>query len=148
AGVLALYAPRALKMCNHHQDSNPTFYPAEMLRSFHNAKPVFEMYGVENNIKYELFDLEHGYWPEDRQAMLGWFDLHLKGKGTGDSREEVPFKNLPLKQLMVFDQGKRDPLVLSTENYSKMRGGELRQDFLNRTSFDKEKKKNELKEIL
>src|SRR5690554_4639900 len=28
AGVLALYAPRALKMCNHHKDRNPTFYPA------------------------------------------------------------------------------------------------------------------------
>src|SRR5690554_1855050 len=49
---------------------------------------------------------------------------------------------------MVFEEGKRDPLVLSTEKYSKMRGGELRKEFLNQQSFDKEKKKNELKEIL
>src|SRR5690606_28867153 len=54
AGVLALYAPRALKMCNHEQDSNPTFYPKEMLRSYHNAKPVFQMLGAEENIAYEL----------------------------------------------------------------------------------------------
>ena len=83
SGVLALYAPRALKMCNHHRDSNPTFYPVEMQRSYENAKPIFEMLGAEENIKYELFDLTNGYWPEDREAMLGWFDLNLKNKGDG-----------------------------------------------------------------
>src|SRR5690554_4341275 len=70
AGVLALYAPRALKMCNHEQDSNPTFYPSEMLRSYHNAKPVFQMLGVEKHIGYEIFNLSHGYWPENREVML------------------------------------------------------------------------------
>jgi hypothetical protein len=50
SGVLALIAPRAIKMCNHQRDSNPTFYPAEMLRSYQNAKPIFKMLGAENKI--------------------------------------------------------------------------------------------------
>lgn len=83
AGILALIAPRALKMCNHKKESNAAFKPSEMLRSYNNAKPVFKMLGVENNINYEVFDLSHGYMAEDREAMLGWFDLHLKGIGTG-----------------------------------------------------------------
>jgi hypothetical protein len=122
SGVLALIAPRALKMCNHHQDSNPTFYPEEMIRSYNNALPIFKMHGAEDNIDYELFDLTHGYWPEDRQAMLGWFDLHLKGIGDGKPRDEVPFETLSMEKLMVFEKGKRDPKVLSIEAYAKIKG--------------------------
>lgn len=83
AGVLALIAPRAIKMCNHKKESNLSFTPSGMMRSYENAKPIFKLYEVENNISYQLFDLTHGYLAEDRQAMLGWFDLHLKGIGTG-----------------------------------------------------------------
>src|SRR5258706_9267303 len=101
SGVLALISPRAIKMCNHKKDDNPTFYPAEMLRSYENARPVFEMLGAGDKISYQLFDLEHGYWPEDREAMLGWFDLHLKGTGNGTPVKEIPFKTLPEEKLMV-----------------------------------------------
>jgi len=148
SGVLALIAPRAIKMCNHQRDSNPTFYPAEMLRSYQNAKPIFKMLGAENKIAYELFNLEHGYWPENREAMLGWFDLHLKGKGTGAAKKEVPFKTLPEKQLMVYPAGKRDVKVENIAAYCKRKGNELRKEFLEAKSFDVEKKKAGLKNIL
>jgi hypothetical protein len=148
AGILAMYAPRAIKMCNHQQDSNPTFYPDEMLRSFHNAKPIFDLYGVEDHISYEIFDLTHGYWPEDREAMLGWFDLHLKGKGKGASRQEAPFELSSQEQLMVFEEGKRDPLVKSTGEYTRTRGEELRAGFLNKKTFDNNGKIKELRDIL
>ena len=85
AAVLALIAPRAIKMCNHIKDDIAAFNPREMLRSYNNAKPVFKMLGAENNIAYDTFDLTHGYWPEDRETMLGWFNLHLKGIGTRSS---------------------------------------------------------------
>ena len=89
-------------MCNHKQDRNPAFFPSEMVRSYNNAKPVFKMLGVENNITYQLFDLPHGYMAEDREALLGWFDLHLKGIGTGVPKKEIPFMQLPEERLMVF----------------------------------------------
>lgn len=148
SGVLALVAPRAIKMCNHKQDRNPTFYPAEMLRSYRNAKSVFEMLGVENNIYYELFDLEHGYWPENRQAMLGWFDLHLKGEGTGAAKEELAFQTLPEEQLMVYPKGERPAKVENIADYCRRSGNELRTKFLSEKTIDADQKKNALRDIL
>ncbi|CAN5794855.1 hypothetical protein BH24BAC1_BH24BAC1_35830 [soil metagenome] len=147
AGILALIAPRAIKMCNIIKD-NPTFLSTEMLRSYHNAQPVFQMLGVENNISYQVLDKTHGYWPENREAMLGWFDLHLKGKGTGAPVKEIPFETLPNEKLMVYSQGNRDFKVETIADYCKRRGMELRREFLQKKSFDMEQKKQELRSIL
>ncbi|TAL77469.1 MAG: hypothetical protein EPN88_02640, partial [Bacteroidetes bacterium] len=148
AGVLALVAPRAIKMCNHKKDDIPAFLPVEMIRSYNNAKPIFKMYGVEDNITYQLFDLRHGYWAEDREALLGWFDLHLKGIGNGTSKKETPFKQLPEEKLMVFPKGQRDTDIVSTVEYCIERGNKLRTSFLNSGSFDAELKRDELRDIL
>lgn len=125
-GVLGLVAPRAIKMCNHNKESNPTFFPSEMLKSFAKAKPVFELNGVGNNIGYEFFDQPHGYFPEDRRALLGWLDLYLKGTGDGKARDEKPVTLIPVEKLMVFPEGRRDALVHSTESYCRMVGAELK----------------------
>jgi hypothetical protein len=148
SGVLTLIAPRAVKMCNHELDKNPTFFPAEMKRTFANAAPVFKMLGAEKNITYALYNLEHGYWPENREAMLGWFDLHLKGVGTGAPKKEVPFKTVPEQQLLVYPQGNRDPKVGSIADYCKRRGTELRKELLSAASFDADQKRRELRKIL
>lgn len=148
AGILAMVAPRAIKMCNHNKDENSAFYPVEMLRSYKNAKTIFKMFGVENNITYQLFDLIHGYMTEDREAMLGWFDLYLKGIGSGVARKEIPFKLLPEEKLMVFAKGQRDPKVISTDEYCRQKGNALRNVLLNTKSFDTELKRNELRKIL
>lgn len=147
AGVLALVAPRAIKMCNIVND-NPTFLSSEMQRSFHNARPVFKMLGVENNISQQVFDKTHGYLPENREVMLGWFDLHLKGVGTGAPVKEAPFKTLPNEQLMVYAKGQRDPKVETIGDYCKRRGNELRTEFLNAKAIDADQKKKELRSIL
>ena len=146
AGVLAL--SRAIMPCNHNKDNNPAFFISEMMRSFNNARPVFTMLGEEENISCRLFDLPHGYLKEDREAMLGWFEMHLKGTGTGASKKEAPFNLLTEKELMVFPIGKRDPRVLTTVEYSKRRGSELRTVFLNTKAFNTENKKMELRDII
>ena len=125
AGVLALIAPRAIKMCNHNKDDLEAFNPREMLRSYKNAKPVFEMLGAGNNIAYDTFDLKHGYWPQDREVMLGWFNLHLKKIGNGSPVKEIAFKTLPGKQLMVYGKDEKAPQVTGTAEYCKQRGNEL-----------------------
>lgn len=148
AGVLALVAPRAIKMCNHTRDASPTFYPSEMIRSFSNARPVFKLYGVENNIDYKVLDLVHGYWPEDRQEMLGWFDLHLKGLGDGAAKKEIPFETLPDERLMAYPSGKREPGFAATDVYAKKQGAALRASYLKTTGFNAAQKKKELRELL
>jgi hypothetical protein len=148
AGILGLVAPRAIKMCNHTRDDIPPFFPHQMLRSYNNAVPVFKMLGVENNISYQLIDRTHGYWPEDRAALLGWFNLHLKGIGDGRPTKEVPFKILADEQLMVYTKGKRDPKVVSIGEYCERRGTELRSNLLSAKTVNIESKKKELKSIL
>lgn len=146
AGIVAL--ANAPLLINHNLDSNPTFFPAEMLRSYRNAREIFTLAAKENDIMYRIFDLEHGYMKEDREAMLGWFDLHLKGTGDGAPGKEMPFEQLPEKQLLVFPSGERDANVTSTDEYCRVRGNELRIGYLNSGSFDVGQKKKELTEIL
>ncbi|HUX94248.1 MAG TPA: acetylxylan esterase [Bacteroidales bacterium] len=146
SGVLAL--ANAPLMINHSKDDNPTFFPSEMLRSYANAKKAFLTAGVEDNISYRIFDLSHGYWTEDREAMLGWFDLHLKNEGTGEPRKEIQFNQLEEDKLMVFARGQRDKDVISTDQYCITKGNELREKFLNSGTIRTENKREELKEIL
>jgi len=148
AGVLALVAPRAIKMANIIVD-NPTFLSSEMLRSFNNSKPIFKMLAAENNISNLVLDKTHGYWPENREVLLGLFDLQLKGIGTGAPKKEIPFETLPNKQLLVYPViGKRDLLVQTTADYCERRGKELRTSFLGVRSFNGSAKQKELRNIL
>lgn len=148
AGIIALVAPRAIMMCNHKQDSAPAFLPFEMQRTVSNALPVFKMLGVEKNITYQVFDKTHGYWPENREAMLGWFDLHLKGIGVGIPKKESAFELLPEEKLLVYPIGKRDPGVQTTAEFCEKRGKELRNAFLSAGNLDALEKQKELRIIL
>ena len=147
SGVLALVAPRALKICNCLGDSNPTFYPAEMLRSYQEARKVFQAYGKDAKLAYQVYNKPHCYDSEIREAMLGWFDLHLKGIGTGAPRKEIPFDALPEEKMMVFDKGQRPEEVISIAEYCRWQGEELKAE-IEVASIDKESKKAELRDIL
>ncbi len=146
SGILVL--ANAPLMINHSQDDNPTFFPSEMLRSYSNAKKAFIAEGVEKNIAYRIFDLPHGYMKEDREAMLGWFSLHLKNEGTGEAVKEIAFTQLPEEKLMVFAEGQRDKSVVSTDQYCIRRGAELKDRFMNSGTINAEKKKSDLRKIL
>ncbi|MET6997548.1 alpha/beta hydrolase family protein [Chitinophaga defluvii] len=148
AGILGLIAPRALKICNALNDSNKSFYPSEMLRSYKNAASVFDLLGASDKLSYQLFNTTHGYWPEIRETMVGWFDLHLKGTGTGAPKKEPAFTLLPVSQLMTFPAGKRDAGVMSTAAFCKLNGQTLRQDMLEAKGGDKQQQQQTLKEIL
>lgn len=148
SGILAMIAPRAILILNHNLDINPTFLPVEMLRSYNNAKPVFEMLGAGKNLNCQFFDLPHDYAPQDRESMLGWFNLHLKGIGNGSAVKEIAFNNLSPEQLMVFVPGKRDRKVVNIQEYCKIRGGELRNTFLSEKKVNVDLKKKELRDIL
>jgi hypothetical protein len=148
SGILAMIAPRALKMCNHKKDEIPAFNPVEMIRSYNNVRPVFKLYGTEKNIEYQLFDLPHGYWVEDREALIGWFDLHLKNTGTGIARKETPFQQLPEEQLMVFTKGQRDSNITITADFCIEQGNSLKKAYLNSGNLNVESKRDELKKVL
>lgn len=148
SAVLGLIAPRALKICNGLRDANAAFHPQEMLRSFNGANTIYRLYGADNNLIYQIFDTPHGYFPEMREAMLGWFDLHLKNEGTGAPKKEKQFVPLPESELMVFPKGQRSLEVVSTGDYCFNQGSLLRSKMLSENNMDIRKKKEELKQIL
>lgn len=144
AGVLGMVAPRALKMLNALNDANKAFTPAEMLRSYAGAERVYDWMNASDKLSYQLFNTGHGYWPEMQEAMLGWFELHLKGKGTGAPKKAVPVTLLPPEKLMTFAVGKRrDTLVAGTAAYCRQQGILLR----SRMKMD-DGKKGSLKKLL
>ncbi len=147
-GILALVAPRAIKMCNHHKESNPTFFPSEMLKSYDKARHIFEMEGVSDRLGYEFIDRPHGYYSENREALLGWLDLHLKGKGDGRAKKEKTFEVVREEDLLVFPDNKRDELVQSTAVFCKETAADLRGKYLKADLSNKELKRKELENIL
>ncbi len=148
AGILSLVAPRAIKMCNHSQDDIKAFNPREMLRSYKRALPLFTLLGTKDNIAYDTFALTHGYWPDDRRSMLGWFNFYLKGGYSPSPLKETSFDTLPAERLMVFSKAQRDSTVMSTAAYCIKKGKELRAVYINTKKIDARSKRNELRAML
>jgi len=116
--VLGLVAPNALLILNSLQDS-PSFCVSEMLRSYHDARQVYRLYGLEDKIAYQAIDLPHDYWPEMQQAMLGWFKHWLKGEGEGRPCALPAYQSLPETKCLCFPGKKRPAAVASIPEYSR-----------------------------
>jgi hypothetical protein len=148
AAVLALAAPNAVKICSCLGEIYGAFSPKEMMRSFQEARKVFQGLGVDGNLSYQVFNHPHGYWPEIREAMLGWFDLHLRGIGLGAPKAESPFQCIPEEDLMVFPAGERDERAISIAEYCRRKGAGLRERAAEASPPDSKQKAIELAAIL
>ncbi len=126
SGVLALVAPRALMPCNGMLDANPAFAPAQMLRSLDGAKKVYRALGAADKLSCYIFNQPHGFWPEVQEAMLGWFNLHLKGQGQGRPVTSLPeYQTLSEEAVMVFPKGQRPAKVCNIAEYCQRRRAEV-----------------------
>ena len=149
SGILSLVAPRAIKLCNHQQDKNPAFYPSVMLKSYFNALSVFDNLHAGHKLGYEIFDLPHGYFAEDRVAMLQWFDLHLKGTAKRKLKTITEYDTIPINHLRVFPGKSRPPAFETIASYCLKKGEQLKQNLLaNKEDNNANQKRNNLKKIL
>ncbi len=114
--VLGLIAPNALLILNALQDGT-TFCVPEMIRSFNDARRIYQLYGMGDKIAYQAFDLPHGYWPVMQQHMLGWFKRWLKQEGEGRPCALPVYKPLPEAQCLCFPDSKRPASVASIPEY-------------------------------
>ena len=146
-GILALAAPRAMLICTGLYDVK-TFSPQEMLRSYEAALPVFKKLGAWENFTYRIFNHGHAYSPEARQAMLGFFELHLKGKGHGLPIAEEEFTTLDEDKLLAFAPGTRPEKVVSYAGYLIAKGRNAVEKLYAETAFDPEEKKKTLAETI
>lgn len=147
-GILALMAPRSVKICNALHDCNPTFYPVEMLRTFKEARKIYQAYNADENFSYQIFNRPHGYWPEIREAALGWFNRALKKQGTGAPVKEPAFTPLPQEKLLCYPLGKRDKNVIGIKAFCRQQA-ELKQNALReKSAINADEKQYELRRIL
>ncbi len=115
--VLGLVAPRAIRVCNAAKEANKAFIPQEMERSVKNAGKIFDLYGAGAKLDYQIGNTTHGYHPEYREFLIGWLDLHLKGKGDGSPQKTREYQLPEAEKMMVFEAGKRPEQVVNTIDF-------------------------------
>lgn len=145
--VTNLVAPRAILMISHEKEQNPAFLPSEMRRTYRLSQPFFKAAGVPDHLAYHTIDTTHGYFREDRMAMIAWFNRHLKQ----DSALAVRMPEGPVvraEDLMVFATGKRPGEVHGTAGYCRRQGSRLRDLYLQHPAFNPTLKRSELAAIL
>ncbi len=81
-GILALNAPRGLRVINATRDARQFSVP-EAEKSLAGAKPVFALHGRETNLDHAVFESGHDYNQAMRESMYGWMKRFLKGVGDG-----------------------------------------------------------------
>lgn len=126
AGILALIAPRALKIVNAVEEKNPSFMPRQMLVSYRQAKSLYRMLGAADHIAYHIAAGGHDYSAEMREHLLGWFDLYLKGQGNGAPKETPPVMPFEASLLATFPEGKRDDAVVTIERFCQQEAQRLK----------------------
>ena len=137
AGVLALIAPRPLRIGNALYDVNHTFSVNEMLMTYRQAERVYWNLGCPDKIACTVANRVHGMHDQQREAVLGWFACHLQGKGNGNPIPEPAFEILPEAELHLFASPEDRPAcVATTDVYCRRRGQALREKMLAAPSVD------------
>lgn len=127
SSLLALAAPNALMICNALHDINHTFHVSEAARSYTEAQKVYTALGVPEKISALAFNAPHAYPPELQGAVIGFFDLYLKGKGHGLRVVPPAAEVIPREKVMFFRKGRRSAEVCSIPEYLARRGAELKE---------------------
>ena len=147
-GVLGLIAPNPLLILTGQREQLPAFLPKEMLRAYGDARKIYALYGSEEKIAYQIIDLPHGYFPEMRRHMLGWFKLWLQDRGNGLPCAIAKDPELPEKDLMCFPGKTRPQNVKSLIAYVSLRTQALKKECLAQPKVDREKKIQELQQMI
>ncbi len=94
ADLLALRAPAPVLVIGAQDDRE--FPPEGTRKTGAKLRAIWDLYGAGDATRWLLFDGPHDYNRPMREAMMGFFDLHLRGIGDGspvpepESRTEPP----------------------------------------------------------
>ncbi len=150
AGILALIAPRYLRIGNAYYDANHDFSVGEMLKTYHPVERLYRNLGCAENLSCHIADKVHGLWLSQRESALGFFTYALKGQGIGSPMPEPEHEIIPEQELHLF----KDPAertvhqVRSIQEHCRMAGEILRRNYLSGQTISARSAKKELKKIL
>lgn len=150
SGILALIAPRPLRIGNAMYDCNHDFSVAEMLRTYHPVERIYWNLGVPDRISFNAADRVHGMTDRQRESVLGFFAYALKGEGNGNPLPEPDYEIFPEEELHLFrsPEGRKQNQVRSIQEHCRLIGGELKKKFLAQKSISAVKARQELKAML
>jgi len=146
--VLGLIAPNPLLILTGQREQLAAFLPREMLRAYGSARAIYALYGAEDKLAHQIIDLPHGYFPEMRRHMLGWFKHWLQGEGSGLPRAIRTDPELPEEQLMCFPGKTRPRDVISLIEHVSARTRAAKQAFLAQPGLDRSRKRKDLATML
>ncbi|MBI3722010.1 MAG: prolyl oligopeptidase family serine peptidase, partial [Fimbriimonas ginsengisoli] len=81
ADVLGIRAPAPVMLIGASNDSE--FPPDAMKRSGEKLRALYAIAGAADNARCQIFESGHDYSQPMREAALGFFDQHLRGRGNG-----------------------------------------------------------------
>ncbi|MBO4303723.1 MAG: acetylxylan esterase [Lentisphaeria bacterium] len=150
SGILALIAPRALRIGNAQYDCNHDFSVSEMLKTYHPVEKIYWNLGCPEKIAYSVADRIHGLTDRQRQAVLGHFAQFLKGEGNGNARPEPEgIDPLPEEELYLFpDTSKRPDKVRTIQAHCRLTGEKLRKEYLARKTIQRKEALAGLEKLL
>ena len=125
SSLLALVAPRAIMPCNALHDINPTFYNAEMMRTYTEAMKVFKALGCPEKLRNMQFNGPHSYPLEVQAEMLNFFNLHLPHSSQDCCVAALECLKDDYQTTVLFEKGQRPPEIGTIPEYLKMKAEKL-----------------------
>jgi dienelactone hydrolase len=108
ADVLALRAPAPVLVIGARDDGE--FPPAGTELTGTKLRAIGDLYGAGDAARWLLFDGPHDYNRPMREAAMGFFDLHLRGRGDGTpvAEPEAPTAPPDAAELVVLPEWPAD----------------------------------------
>jgi hypothetical protein len=119
--ILGLIAPRALNVCNALQETHAAFNASEMVRTVKNTGKIYKLFKADELFHVQIFNNTHEYSKEMQQAMLLWFNQHLKIAAM----QEVKMPSviyMEEEKLRVFSIGDRPPHITTLPQFLEREG--------------------------
>jgi dienelactone hydrolase len=122
ADLLAMVAPRALLVISATRDALQ-FSVAEASKSIAIARTRFRAHGAEEKIRQVSIESGHDYNQPMREAMYGWVEKWLKGRGDGSPVAEP---NLAVEEIASIrcyaDGASRSPSIVTIPRFARSQG--------------------------
>lgn len=113
ADLLAMVAPRALLVISATRDALQ-FSVGEAAKSVAQARQRFRLVGAEEKIRHLAVDSGHDYNAAMREAMYGWVEKWLSGRGNGDPIKEPDVQVEEIASLRCYPDGRSRPKTIVT----------------------------------
>jgi dienelactone hydrolase len=120
--LLAMTAPRALLVINATRDARQ-FSVEEAAKSVAYARSRYELLGAGDRIRHLPVDSGHDYNQMMREAMYGWLDRWLRGRGDGSPIPEPEIQAEDPAALRCYpDAASRPATIVTIPTFARREG--------------------------